>query len=188
MSAPINANRLKFKIADPSDFDLIHALNYETFVEEIPQHAPNAERRLVDRFHAENTYVICVADDRLAGMVCGRCARPFSLDQKLANLDSFLPSHRKAVEIRLLAIAPSYRKTAVFSGLMAFLAKHFALQGCDLAVISGTVRQLKLYRHLGFEPFGEQVGSASAQYQPMFLTLDALRDNSISGRAWTSPS
>jgi hypothetical protein len=47
-------------------------------------------------------------------------------------------------------------------------------QGCDLAVISGTVRELKLYRHLGFAPFGERVGSEKASYQPMYLTLDAF--------------
>src|SRR3954452_9015597 len=96
--------RLTYRIANPSDFDSIHALNHETFVEEIPQHAANAARRLVDRFHPENTYVICVADGVLAGMVCGRCQRPFSLDLKLPHLDRWLPAHRKAVEVRLLAV------------------------------------------------------------------------------------
>jgi hypothetical protein len=103
---------LAYKIAtEASEFEAIHRLNYDTFVEEIPQHGANPERRLVDRFHAQNTYVICLDGPRMAGMVCGRCARPFSLDQKIANLDRYLPAHRKAVEIRLLAIAPAYRKT-----------------------------------------------------------------------------
>jgi predicted N-acetyltransferase YhbS len=65
--------RPAYRIESPSDFDAIHALNYETFVEEILQHSPNAERRLVGRFHAENTYVVCISDTRLVGMVCGRC-------------------------------------------------------------------------------------------------------------------
>jgi predicted N-acetyltransferase YhbS len=181
-----DVERLAYKMAEPSDFEAIHRFNYETFVEEIPQHAPNPERRLVDRFHAENTYVICLADHRLVGMVCGRCTRPFSLDQKLTNLDQYLPAHRKVVEMRLLAVAHAYRKTSVFSGLMALLSRHFIERGCDLAVISGTVRQLKLYRHLGFEPFGERVGSAGAIYQPMYLTLDAFSQRSTSGRKWTA--
>lgn len=167
-------NRLLYKIAEHSDFDAIHRLNYETFVEEIPQHAPNPDRRLVDRFHSENTYVICLADSGLVGMVCGRCERPFSLDQKVADLDRWLPTHRRPVEMRLLSVARAYRKTSVFRGLMALLSRHFMAQGCDLAVISGTVRELKLYRHLGFEPFGERVGTAEALYQPMYLTLDAF--------------
>jgi predicted N-acetyltransferase YhbS len=166
--------KLAYRIAESSDFEAIHRLNYETFVEEIPQHAPNPERRLVDRFHAENTYVICLADSHLIGMVCGRCERPFSLDQKLADLDRWLPTHRKAVEIRLLSVARAWRKTSVFRGLMTFLSSHFVAQRCDLAVISGTVRELKLYRHLGFECFGERVGPADASYQPMYLTLDAF--------------
>jgi GNAT superfamily N-acetyltransferase len=174
--------RLHYKIAEQAELDAIHRLNYQTFVEEIPQHAPNSRRLLIDRFHAGNTYVICLAEGHLAGMVCGRCDRPFSLDQKLANLDRCLPTHRKAVEIRLLSIAPAYRKTAVFSGLMDFLSRHFLEQGCDLAVISGTVRELKLYRHLGFETFGDRVGTADAAYQPMYLTLDALKHRSTSGR------
>ena len=119
-------------------------------------------------------------------MVCGRCDRPFSLDQKLANLDGHLPAHRKAVEIRLLCVAQPYRKTAVFNGLMARLAQHFMEQGCDLAVICATVRELKLYRHLGFVAFGDRVGTSDASYQPMYLTLDALRQSSTAGRGWTS--
>jgi len=56
----------------------VHRLNYVTFVEEIPQHAPNPERRLVDRFDAENEYVIALAaDGQVVGMLALR-ARPFA--------------------------------------------------------------------------------------------------------------
>jgi aspartate aminotransferase-like enzyme len=41
-------------------------------------------------------------------------------------------------------------------------------------VISGTTRQLKLYRHLGFTPFGSLVGTTAAPYQPMYLTLETF--------------
>jgi hypothetical protein len=172
------APRLICRIANEADFDAVHRLNYETFVEEIPQHAPNPDRRLVDRFHGGNTYVICLADEQVVGMVCGRCDRPFSLDQKLADLDCRLPVHRKAVEVRLLSVARAWRKTSVFSGLMTFLSRHYLSLGCDLAVISGTLRQLKLYRHLGFEPFAVPVGSVDATYQPMYLTLEAFMHRS----------
>ena len=85
-------NALRFKIASEDwEFEAIHRLNYKTFVEEIPQHARNPEQRLVDTFHAENTYAICLQGDRLVGMVTGRGNRPFSLDRKLPNLDALLP-------------------------------------------------------------------------------------------------
>src|SRR5215470_5390695 len=98
--------RLEFKIAaDEDEFEAVHRLNYRTFVEEIPQHAPSSEPRLVDKFHAENTYVICVARDadappRVVGMVALRDRRPFSLDQKLPDLDRWLPRGASICEIR----------------------------------------------------------------------------------------
>lgn len=168
---------LVYKIASEAwEIEQIHALNYRTFVEEIPQHPANRAGRLVDRFHAENTYVICLAGEALAGMVALRGGRPFSLDEKLERLDAYLPPGRRACEIRLLAVEAKYRNTGVFSGLVARLVELAGSKGYDLALISGTVRQLKLYRHLGFEPFGPRVGTAQAQYQPMMLTLERFRD------------
>jgi hypothetical protein len=39
---------LTFRIArTEADFEQIHRLNYETFVEEIPQHGEDPERRLI---------------------------------------------------------------------------------------------------------------------------------------------
>ena len=164
---------LRFKIAgEASEFEAIHRLNYKTFVEEIPQHASNADQRLVDKFHAENTYAIALHGDRLVGMVCGRTARPFSLDQKIPNLDAHLPEGRRVVEVRLLSVEKEYRNSSVFSKLVGLLAQHFRDLGFDLAIISGTLRQTKLYRHLGFTPFGPVVGTGDAQFQPMYLTLE----------------
>jgi len=166
------------KIAsEPWEFEAIHRLNYRTFVEEIPQHPRNAEERLVDRFHAENTYAIGIDGDALVGMVCGRSRRPFSLDQKLAGLDSYLPRGRRVFEIRLLAVEPRYRRPGVFAALAGLLARHFRQAGFDLAVISGTTRQLRLYQHLGFVPFGPTVGTGEARFQPMYLTLESFLNN-----------
>lgn len=162
----------QYKIADQDEeFQQIHRLNYRTFVEEIPQHSTNTEKILIDRFHGENTYAICIKGERLVGMIAGRGKRPFSLDGKLPDLDSLLPAHRQPLEIRLLAVDPDERKTDVFARLIATLAAHFGRAGYDLAVISGTLRQARLYRHLGFVPFGPPVGSEVARYQPMYLDL-----------------
>src|SRR5882762_2132805 len=110
---------LRFKIATgPGEFEAIHRLNYKTFVEEIPQHARNAEQRLVDKFHAENTYAICLHQDRLVGMVCGRGQRPFSLDQKVNHLDTHLPPGHRVLEVRLLSVERDYRNGFVFSRLV----------------------------------------------------------------------
>jgi aspartate aminotransferase-like enzyme len=166
---------LRIKIATEAwEFEQVHQLNYRTFVEEIPQHAPNPEGRLVDRFHAENTYVIVLNGRQLVGMLALRHQRPFSLDSKVPNLDAHLPAGSKPVEVRLLAILPEYRKTAVFIALFEHGVRKCLDSGFDIAVLSGTTRQLKLYRHLGCIPFGPMVGTPGALYQPMYLTCEAF--------------
>jgi aspartate aminotransferase-like enzyme len=165
-----------FKVAtQPWEVEAVHALNYKTFVEEIPQHDPNHDKKRVDKFHEENTYIICVNKNtrELAGMIAYRDKRPFSLDSKIENLDSHLPSGRASCEIRLLAVEGKYRYTRISQGLIARLVEHAIDRGRDLFVISGTVRQIKLYQYLGFVPFGSLVGNEEAQYQPMYATVDA---------------
>ncbi len=190
---------LRFKIADaPEEFEQIHRLNHRTFAGEIPQHAARPDGRLVDRFHDENLYAVALRDDvtgsgtapatgRVVGMLALRGRRPFSLDGKLPDLDAqlaTLPAHQRPCEVRLLALDPAERGRAAFRGLAEALLPAAAGAGYDLALISGTPRQARLYRHLGFEPFGPLVGDAAAPYQPMFLTPAALRGG---GRAFRVP-
>ena len=180
--------KLNFKIADqPNEFEQIFRLNYKTFVEEIPQHEVNVEKRLVDKFHAENTYIICMDGERLLGMLAVRDKRPFSLDLKLVNLDSFLPPHQSICEIRLLAVEPDRRRTRVLAGLMLLLAKYCDKHCYDLGIMSGTTRQLKMYRHLGFVPFGPLVGKEGAYYQPMYVTLEASRRFRATAQIFAKP-
>ena len=170
-------NRYRIKLAETSaEREQVHRLNYETFVEEIPQHAPNPERRLVDRFDAENEYAVALSGDGgVIGMLALRARRPFSLDEKLERLDDYLPPHRSLCELRLLAVRREHRHRVLMRDLVAFTARRCIQAGHDLAVISGTTRQLALYRHLGFEPFGPLVGAPGAQFQPMFLSLEGLK-------------
>ena len=176
-----------YKVAqDDWEIEAVKALNYKTFVEEIPQHETNAERKLQDKFHEENTYIICVQEEKqiMAGMIAFRDQRPFSLDRKLENLDSYLPPDRSLCEIRLLAVEEEFRYTRISQGLIATLVQHAIDCGHDLAVISGTVRQIKLYKFLGFTPFGPMVGTEEAQYQPMYLTLEAYKDLKTRSRSF----
>ena len=81
MSKPVS---LVFKIASESwEFEQIHRLNYQTFVDEIPQHQRNAEHKLIDKFHDENTYVVGLAGNSVVAMIALRDKRPLSLDEKI---------------------------------------------------------------------------------------------------------
>lgn len=168
---------LVIKIASESwEFDAIHALNYRTFVEEIPQHASNESRKLIDKFHKRNTYVICVRKYKLLGMLAICDKRPFSLDYKLKDIDSYLPGFKSIFEIRLLAIENKHRNTASFKGIVEKVFELVLERGYDLGVVSGATRQIKLYTHLGFKPFGSLVGTEGALYQPMYITFDRAMD------------
>ena len=113
---------LRFKVAtEPSELEQIHCLNYKTFVQEISQHQPNPIGVLVDQFDAENIYLICLDGEHLAGMMALRDKRPFSLDQKLENLDAYLPPGRSICELRLLAVDKKYRYGQVLFGLKKHL-------------------------------------------------------------------
>ena len=60
--------KLTFKVASTAaEFEAIHRLNHATFALEIPQHAPNARGRLVDRYHADNIYVVCLSGGTVVG-------------------------------------------------------------------------------------------------------------------------
>ena len=182
--ATLQHSKLRFKIAsEPWEFDAIHRLNYQTFVDEIPQHPANDDGRLVDRFHDRNHYIVALRDERLLGMIAFRGERPFSLDGKLFNLDDYLPRGRRLCEVRLLATTSDYRNGAVFRGLADRFLEHATAHGYDCAVISGTLRQIRLYQHMGFEPFGPVVGAGEALYQPMFATLESLLSRSKTYRA-----
>jgi aspartate aminotransferase-like enzyme len=171
-----STSALTFKIATEKwHFAAIHRLNYKTFVEEIPQHERNPAKRLIDRFHRDNAYIVALRGRKLLGMAAVRDQRPFSLDAKIQNMDAYLPPGRSVCEIRLLALEPEARLGRLFYGLMRKLYDYCLDRGYDLAVISGTVRQLKLYKHLGFAPFGPLVGNDVAKFQPMYLTREAIQ-------------
>ena len=72
---------LTFKIArEECELEQLHTLHYRAFVEEIPQHSPNADQRHIDRFHDQNTYVVALDAGRVIGSIAIRGARPFSLE------------------------------------------------------------------------------------------------------------
>jgi GNAT superfamily N-acetyltransferase len=159
------------------EFEQIHRLNYQTFVEEIPQHPPNRDHRLIDPLMARSTPFVCLEGRRVIGMVMLSGERPFSLDRKLPALDMYLPAGKKPCEARLLMIEPRYRNGRIFGELLGRAARWGRAQGYELVLISATLRQTKLYRHLGFVPFGPPIGTIEAPFQAMYATWDHVPES-----------
>lgn len=157
-----------------AEFEAIARLNYQTFVEEIPQHSHHPSHRLTDAFHEQNTYLVCYHDEHIIAMLTFRDQRPFSLDHKIGTVEAFLSAEqgRKLCELRLLAIEPEYRHSLAFFHLIQAMYHYLLDQDYSACVISGTTRQQKLYRKIGFEAFAPEVGSEQARFVPMVLTAD----------------
>jgi aspartate aminotransferase-like enzyme len=171
----IRPGLFEYKIATEDwEYEQIYEMNYRTFVEEVGQHQPNLPHILVDKFNKDNTYIICLDKKKLLGMVSVSGKRPFSLDEKLHNLDSYMPLGRSICEIRLLAVKRACRYSRVLRDLLAKTIRYCHDAGYNLAIISGLLRQQKLYRHMGFVPFGPVVGTGEAVFQPMYLTTEEL--------------
>ncbi len=163
------------KIADTTEeLEQVYQLNYQTFVEEIPQHNSNDDKKLIDKFDSINKYFIVKDQNEVIGMMAINTKRPFSLDYKIENLDSYLPQYTKLAEVRLLSIKPNKRHSKVFLLLLQTIYEYGLKNNIDMAVISGTVRQLKLYHHFGFIDFAHLVGNENALFQPMFISFKSL--------------
>lgn len=112
-------------------------------------------------------------------MLALRDKRPFSLDQKMENLDGYIPIHKRICEVRLLSVRKQFRKTKVMYGLIKKAFQYITLNEYDVLVISGILNQQKLYKHIGFIPFGDVVGKDNAKFQPMYITRDSFKLHSL---------
>ena len=106
-----------FKPAETAEeIEQVHRLNHSIFAEEVGQHAPTADGRLVDKFHSRNRYFIATLGGELVGMVSAHDGPEFSIAGRLKDL-STLKALRAPLEIRLLAILPRFRKRSILAGL-----------------------------------------------------------------------
>jgi aspartate aminotransferase-like enzyme len=166
-----------FKRAETEDeFDQIHALNYRTFVGEIPQHPDTGTGRLIDKFHHKNTYFIALQDGHLVGMVSVHGQPPFSIADRLPDPGLLEQPGVHPLEVRLLAIEHEKRHSVVYSGLVWLLFRYAQDIGATHLFISGVKERLSLYAQLGFEPVGPEVAGGGAVFVPMAVTVNNIAE------------
>lgn len=164
-----------FKRAEtPAEFEQVHRLNYQTFVNEIPQHPDNGAGALVDKFHGKNAYFIVIEDDRVIAMVSGHDEAPFSVADRLPDKSILDRPGARPLEVRLLAIEPDKRNLTVFIGLVWSLYHHAHANGYTHMFISGLKERERLYRRLGFESLGPPVAHGGAEFVPMVMIIGQL--------------
>src|SRR5258708_7942133 len=147
----LRLGRYQFKLAESdSEYEQVHRLNYRTFVREIPQHADNGAGALVDKFHDKNTYILPLRDGQIVGMLGAHSQPPFSIAARLADPSILHRPGMRPLEVRLLAVEPTERRTDALLGLVYSLQLYGRAQGFTHFVISGVTEQIELYRHIGF--------------------------------------
>lgn len=164
---------VQFKQAETAEeIEQIHRLNHRIFAEEVGQHARTGDGRLIDKFHGRNRYFIATCGGDLVGMISAHDGPEFSIASRLKD-DGALRLLRAPLEIRLLAIAPRFRRRAILAGLFWQVAHYARTHHYSDLLISGIVERLPMYTKIGFRPMGPAVPCGAAEFVPMRLSLDA---------------
>jgi len=167
----------RFKKAETeAELEQVFRLNHDVFAGELRQYNPSDERRLVDKFHEKNLYLIALEEDQVIGMLTTHDQPPFSVADRLAD-PKVLEPYGRIVEVRLLAILPEHRNRFVLSGLFTLLYEN--VHTYDSIAISGYVEQAAMYHKLGFHDLGPPVASGKANYIPMAATIEELRKRAV---------
>jgi len=166
---------LTFKRADDQgELRQVHELNYLTFVREIRQHEDPGRPALVDKFHERNLYLIAKRGPEVVAMLAVHDRPPFSVASRLDDptwIDRHCP---RPLEVRLLAVRPTERKSVVLPGLLLLLYRHAGDEGYSHLLASGVRRQLGMYRKLGFEAIGAERQTGHAFFTPLAMAVDDL--------------
>lgn len=175
-----------FKRAESAaEFKQIHALNYATFVREIPQHDDPGDGRLVDKFHDKNLYFVALRGERVVGMLSLHDQPPFSIASRLPDPSILFAPEMRPLEVRLLAIEPDQRASTVFGGLAWSVLQHVQVTGHTHLFISGFEGRLSLYEGLGFEVIGPGVGPPESRFVPMCLPVPKMIErHARAARLW----
>jgi aspartate aminotransferase-like enzyme/GNAT superfamily N-acetyltransferase len=171
-------DRMTVKLADSAaEYDQIHRLNYQTFVEEVGQYSGDGSGMLIDKFHDKSLYWIAVKDGRVAGMIATHDQPPFSIEARLGN-GALKSLGGPLLEIRLLAVHPDYRPGLFLTRIFVEIFEHARRKGYSHMIISGITSQASMYERLGFRALGPAVPSGAASFIPMALPLRDLPERS----------
>lgn len=168
------ARSIVVRQATPDDFEDIFEFNHDIFANELGQHPKTGSGRLVDAHHERNTYFIARDGGRIVGMLCATRPGPhgFSVQQKMDEPEILEQYRKDGIELRLLAVAPRYRKTGVFWKLVESMARYISGTQVKHIFISGISTRVGMYRRMGFEPMAAPRASGKATFVPMRLSRE----------------
>ncbi|AJP04447.1 aminotransferase [Streptomyces cyaneogriseus subsp. noncyanogenus] len=158
---------LSLRSATAGDLPWIHELRHRVYAEELGQHAPNAEGRLVDGLDGDNVYLVAARRaDRLGFVsVTPAWAGRYGLDKYLTRSELPLLDEGDVFEVRLLTVEPEARTGAVAALLMYAALRWIASRGGRRVVAMGRADLLGMYRAAGLRPVGRTVRSGAVDFE-----------------------
>ncbi|MFF4981323.1 aminotransferase class I/II-fold pyridoxal phosphate-dependent enzyme [Streptomyces sp. NPDC001046] len=163
---------LTLRSAGVDDMPWIHELRHRVYAQELGQHAPNAEGRLVDGLDGENVYLVAARDADRVGFVSvtppwvGR----YGLDKYLTRSELPLLDEADVFEVRLLTVEPDARSGAAGAALIYAALRWIASRGGRRVVAMGRSDLIGMYRAAGLRPVGRTVRSGAVDFE--VLTAD----------------
>lgn len=192
--APVPRFRLSLATAD--DRDMAARLRHAVYALEVGQHAARADGRLADALDARNVMLVARDGDRLAGFVTVTPpGGAYSVDKYVERDALPLVFDSGLYEVRLLTVAPAYRRSAAAALLMWAAFRWAAHRGATTLVALGRVgTTVGLYRRVGMEVVGPEVAAGAARYVVMAATvadgqvasdaLAAVRERALAAADW----
>lgn len=171
---PPRQERLQVRKGEDADLPAIRNLLHATFVEELGQYRRNGGTAHQDKFEHKNVHFLAEEDGELLGLIAAHSEAPFSVAARLPAGTPFESLADRPLEVRLLSVVPTRRRSHIAFQLMAAVFGYAREHGFHELWISGVEEQLPLYRKLGFEALGPAVPDGEVAFTPMRVRLNAL--------------
>ncbi|MGB0954217.1 MAG: GNAT family N-acetyltransferase [Planctomycetota bacterium] len=171
---PPQPDSLRVRRGHEADLPAIRSLLHRTFVDELGQYQRTGGSSHQDKFEHKNVHFLAEEEGQLLGLIAAHGEAPFSVAARIPAHTSFDSLADRPLEVRLLSVIPSRRRSRIAFQLMAAVFGYAREHGYHELWISGVDEQLPLYRKLGFEALGPAVPDGDVAFTPMRVRLDAL--------------
>jgi predicted N-acetyltransferase YhbS len=182
LAARVQTLDLQVKIADSeAEYEQIAELNHQTYVDELRQDsAPRSQRRLVDKYHDTNVYLVAKRGDEVIGMIFITLPQhPFSIEESLTDTSALAGIRHQTVELRRLAVKKQYRRGRIMLRLFEFGFRYYDARGMHYAIISALDQQRRLYKKLGAWDIGAPFTKGECTYYPMMMSSAVVRSPQV---------
>ena len=168
-------HRLRVREAEEADRELIYRLRHEVYARELGQHPVQADGALRDGLDGRNVYLLAEGRSGLAGFVS--ITPPgdrYAIEKYLRRESLPFAVHDRLYEVRLLTVAPAWRRGGTGAILMLAALRWIEQRGGSDVVCMGRREILPLYLHAGLKGTGIAVRSGAVDFEVLYASVAEL--------------